>query len=307
MSSLSFKTYLVKAEHLFWLMPFEGVKYFDTKSTIEKSIWFHSLQNKLLEETASISKTYDDLLKNNPKSQYDLEFSTITDLMKKSFQSYTDFLWQKEVEKYMKIKELVKGPNDLKQEDIFDNRKRQVIFQHLVNKHSKALIEDLKKVAKIQPPKVKKLVISKLSDISIFLEQFKLSNHFKDLEEKALNIKLKNNQLQHNDVNLLKIVLNTYDSQIPKLLSEQQNILETVRNLRLDPRKEKVYDDFINFIDIVYRLIQSNSEENLLLEDNMSTATGEEILILGQKNIKLRRNLRRKIVHFYNSFSKFTN
>ena len=307
MSDLPFTIYSVKTEDLFWLMPFEGITDCDEKSPTEKYIWFESLQKKLNKESDGLSETYDDLLKSNVENPYDLEVSTIMELWKKTFEQYTRFLLKIETEKY---KKLLEERSNLKKEQvvfymsrIFVTLKRMVTFHHLVNKHSKALIDDLKTVATIQPSTVKKQAISKLSDISAFLKQFELSKDFRDMEEKALKT---NVRITTDLLSVLETVCKTYFSQLKQLMYEQESILELFGNVRIYPPKEKVCVDFMKFIDVAQNLLLNNSEENLLLEDNKFTMTAEEIVMDFKKNIKLYRSLWRKHISFYKTFLQFT-
>ena len=301
------RTYSVKAEDLFCLIPYKGMDKFTSKPTTQSLSLLTSLEKSLKIEREDIMEANDVLMNSNLRDWHDLEYITIQKLWSKTFDSYTSCLWNNEFDKCEELKKISN-----KSSEVFVSRKRLAFLYHLISKDFQALLGDLKKVAKVQPRIPKRIVVNKPSDLSTFLKQFELNKNFEAMERTALKVQIKGTQLIGEPLyNILMKVLTTYEMQHQKLVGINDEVKEIIKNLKfVDSRQQKVIDNWVKFKSVCVKLIVKNQENDALVwgePTSLSEVTNETFVKVAQKNIKLYKSMRAKLIYFYRAFSEFDN
>ena len=296
MSNLPFKVYSAKAEDLFCLLEFDQKKDFDKMPSKKKISLLDSFYLKLKLESLSLSENYDFLMIGNILQKNTIEVSTIVALWNKTFDSYLYFLWQKESEKYEKSLILNNRKNKHKAVVCL---KRVCFFKSLVNKESKAVLEEFKKVSKVQLPIESIKVINKLSDLKTYLKQFELDKDFKDAENNALK---KIEVVNDNVFSLNLFVYKMYGYLLKKIMSQHGNVLKLVGKLNLDGKQKNVVNDFMKFVVVSEKLLV-DTDNRIYAIQNESHKT---VLVETQNQIRLSKKIFEKTILFYKTFSQFT-
>ena len=296
MSDLSYKIYSAKAEDLFWLMELDQMKGFDKMSPKKKIKLLDSFYLKLKLESLSISQNYDFLMIKNILQKNTIEVSTVVGLWNKTFNSYSFFLWQKESEKYEKS--LISNKRNNKHEAIVC-LKRVCFLKSLVNKESKAVLEEFKKISKVELPKENKKVINKLSDLKNYLKQFELDKHFEAVENMALK---KIEVVNDNVFTAILSVHKLYSYQLKEIMSQHGNVMKLVGKLNLDSKRKKVLNDFMKFVVVSESLLADTDNRYYAIQNE----SHKNILVETQNQIKLSKNIFEKTVFFYKAFSQFS-
>ena len=98
MTSLPIEIYLVKAEYLFCLLPYEVVSNLSTLSVESQLKMLFSLRKKLNKEILNLNDTFS-AIQENVERNSSFEYSTILEISKKMYDSLSFFLSKEEHKK----------------------------------------------------------------------------------------------------------------------------------------------------------------------------------------------------------------
>ena len=238
------EVHYVKAENLFCLLPRKEVKDLDDLpiNSYDKLDFctLQSVQNKNFNEYNYFIESFNALVKSNLKDKNDFQFCTITKLWRKVSTSFTYSLYSQELSNLEN--KLFKKPEEMKfatSREVIEF-KRVSFLSYALNKKLRALVDDLKQIAKVNPSVAKGEIPEKLSDLPKYLKRFELGNKFVKMERKAMEIRgTKHGFLLPDQFITLKTVYKIYSSQLSKLIDVFLDVFELLKDLTVLLKRKK--------------------------------------------------------------------
>ena len=277
MTSAPTKIYQVKAEDLLYLLPYKEVNNLSALSLEKQFILLDSLNKTIRKERKSLAYSLNAIWK-SVDIKTSLECSTMFEIWGKMHDSHLNFLYDKENKKYLSFLKQQDCENLVKKLISF---KRGLFFEHFICKGLKALLDDLKTVAKIQHPvESKELALEKLSDLPGFVKCLELGKHFKEGERLAMDS-------YHKDKRPFNWCFNLMCEKLEKMLLMQDHVFEMVSELKPDGAQKKLLADFVKCKVAVVKLLENS--------DNSDP----------KGTFKLYKNLYNKLFYFYEALAQF--
>ena len=295
MSTSQVRIYHVKAEDLFYLIPYKGMIDFNQVSSQIDICWLECLFDKLKNEYTILCQTFETLIEIAYKGEKDFEFSTIHAI-------------------YENSNTVGSNPYDMVNE-VYEEQKssegneRQLrklcVILFAFKKHAQALVDELKSISKHQPVFAKEKGLEKLSDLPSCLERLELSKDLEKMTRKALAIRIERYEVLSSEKFGIVMSANyEYNTQMKKLMSVYYDVFELLIDLRAYREKDKIVHDFVDLKYKAKEVIVSKSEIDETFMRGGVLNFKSKLGLMMQENIKQCEKVCDELLSLYKTFPK---